>query len=46
MKLEHFDVFLDDVGGRSILLVSDQLLVGLDNVGQLVCQVILEEVNS
>jgi hypothetical protein len=32
---------LDDVGSSSVLLVPDQLLVGLHNVRELVSQVIL-----
>ena len=41
MKLQHLDVLLYDVGGSSVLLITNQLLVGLDNVCQLVGQVIL-----
>ena len=41
MELQHLDVFLDDVRGGSVLLVPDQLLIGLHNVSQLVSQVIL-----
>lgn len=41
MELQHLDVLLDDVGGGSVLLVANQLLVGLDDVGQLVGQVVL-----
>ena len=46
MELQHLDVFLDDVGGGSILLVPDQLLIGLYNVSQLVSQVILYDGKS
>lgn len=42
MKLEHLDVFLYDVRGGSILLIANQLLVGLDNIRQFVCQIILK----
>ncbi len=41
MKLQHLDVLLDDVRGGTVLLVSDQLLIGLHNVRQLVSQVVL-----
>ena len=43
MELQHLDVLLYDVGSSSILLIANQLLVGLDNVCQLVGQVILKE---
>ena len=42
VKLQHLDVLLNDVGGGSILLVPNQLLVGLHNVSKFVCQVILQ----
>ena len=41
MKLQHLDVLLDNVRGGPILLIPDQLLVGLDNICKLVRQVIL-----
>ena len=41
MELEHLDVFLDDMGGSTVLFIANQLLVGLNNVCQLVCEIIL-----
>ena len=41
MELQHLDILLDDVRGGPILLISNQLLVRLDNVRQLVRQIIL-----
>ena len=41
VELKHLDVLQDDVGGRPLLLVPDQLVVGLQDVRQLVGQVIL-----
>ena len=46
MILKHFDVILDDVRRSAILLVANQLLVRLDEVGQLVCQVVLSSVDT
>ena len=42
VELQHLRVLGDDVGGRAILLVPFELIVGLDDVRQLVGQVILE----
>jgi len=41
MKLEQFDIFSYDVRCSATLLVSSQLVVDFDDVGQLVGQVIL-----
>lgn len=41
MKLEHLNVLQYDVGGSTILLISDELLIALHNVPQFVSQVIL-----
>jgi len=42
VELQHLRVLGDDVGGRAILLIPFELIVGLDDVRQLVGQVILE----
>ena len=39
--LQHLRIFGDDVCGGAVLLVSTQLVVGLDNVRQLVRQIVL-----
>lgn len=41
MELQHLHILLDNMRGCTVLLVSDQLLVGLHDVSQLVSQVIL-----
>ncbi len=41
MELKHLDVLLNDVRGSSVLLVSDELLVGFDNVSQFMSEIIL-----
>ena len=41
VELQHLDVLVDDVRRRAGLLVALQLVVGLDDVGQLVRQVVL-----
>ncbi len=42
VELEHLDVLRDDVGCRARLLVPRQLVVGLDDVGKLVREIVLE----
>ncbi len=44
MELQHLDIFLNDVRGCSVLFISDQLLVGFDNVRQFVSEIILNSV--
>ena len=44
VKLQHLQVFGDDVSGRARLLVTHQLVVRLDDVGQLVGQIVLGEI--
>lgn len=46
MKLEHLNILQDDVGGSTILLISDKLLIALHNVPQFVSQVILLKFES
>ena len=41
MELQQLCVLLDDMLRRSILLLLPQATVCLENVGQLVCQIIL-----
>ena len=41
VELQQLHVLGDDVGRRAALLVPPQLVVDLDYVGQLVCQVVL-----
>ena len=41
VELEHLDVFVDDVGGGAAQLVVLQVVVHLDDVGQLVCEIVL-----
>lgn len=43
MELEHLDVLCNDVGCRSSLFITDQLVVGLYNVCQLVSEIVLHE---
>ena len=43
MELQHLEVLCDDVGRGSGLLVPQQLVVGLDDVSQLVGDVVLRE---
>ena len=41
VELEQLDVLCDHVGRRAALLVPPQLVVDLDDVGQLVRQIVL-----
>ena len=41
VKLQHLDIFQNDVGSSSVLLIPYELLVTLDNIAQLVSQVVL-----
>ena len=41
MELQHLDVLLEDVRRRAGLLVPQQLVVGLDDVGELVGEIVL-----
>ena len=43
MELQHLEVLCDDVGRSSGLLVPQQLVVGLDDVSQLVGDIVLKE---
>ena len=43
MELEHLQILGDDVRRSAGLLVPQQLVVGLDDVGQLVSQIVLEK---
>lgn len=43
MELQHLEVLCDDVGRGSGLLVPQQLVVGLDDVSQLVGDIVLRE---
>jgi len=42
MELQHLKVFGDDVSRSAGLLVAHQLVVGLDDVRELVCQIVLK----
>ena len=43
VELQHLEVLCDDVGRGSGLLVPQQLVVGLDDVSQLVGDIVLKE---
>lgn len=43
VELQHLEVLCDDVGRGSGLLVPQQLVVGLDDVSQLVGDIVLRE---
>ena len=43
MELKHLNIFLNYVRGSSILLVSNKLLVGFDNVSQFMSEIILQK---
>ena len=43
MELQHTRVLGDDVGGGAIQLVLLQLLIGFDDVGQFVGQIVLRK---
>ena len=42
MKLQHFDVLKDYVRCSAILFISDELLIALYNVTQLVSEIVLK----
>ena len=41
VELQHLDILLEDVRSRASLLVPQQLVVGLDDVGELVGEIVL-----
>ena len=43
MKLKHLQILGDDVSGGAGLLVAQQLVVGFDDVRQLVSQIVLQK---
>ena len=42
MKLQHLGILSNDVSSSTILFISLQLIICLDDVSKLVCQIILE----
>ncbi len=42
VKLQHLQVLRNNVRCRASLLVTQQLVIGLQNVGQLVSKIVLE----